>query len=181
MFIQGVSSCHPHSQVAAGSALVMCIYFHELLSLVAWKFQASSSLFLSPPGCSPRYLHFLSPHPAVTCCHCTLPPGSPLVSGGLIPKPLKVLGNLHCSPGISCCSSSMWSFQPLCLLGISMAAPWQGCSIPGKSLPQGLVAVLSTGVFGSPIFLGTGMFYPFPTALREHEQPFPIDFPSAFH
>lgn len=157
------------------------MHFHELLSLAAWRFQASNSLFLSLLGCSPKYLHFLSPYPAVTCCCCTLHLGSPLVSEGLIPKHHKVLGNLHCSSGISCCSSSIWSFQPLCLLGISIAAPWQGCSIPGKFLPQCLVAVLSTGVFGSPISLGTRNFYPFPTAFRAYEQSFPIDFPSAFN
>lgn len=123
----------PHSQVAAGNPLLKC------MSMSSWRFQASNSLFLSLLGCSPKYLHFLPPHPAVTCCHCTLHLGSRLVSEGLIPKHRKVLGNLHCSSGISCCSSSTRSSQLLWgLLGVSVTAPWQGCSIPGKFLPQWL-------------------------------------------
>lgn len=157
------------------------VHSHELLSLAAWRLQASNSLFLSLLGCSPKYLHFLPPYPAVTCCCCTLHLGSPLVSEGLIPKHHKVLGNLHCSSGIRCGSSSICSFQALCSLGISITAPWQGCSIPGKFLPQCLVAVLSTGAFGSPISPGTRTFYPFPSAFREHGQSFSTDFLSAFN
>lgn len=178
LFIQGVRSCHLPGGCQKSPVNV---HFHELLSLEAWRFQAPKSLFLSPLGCSPKYLHFLSPYPAVTCCRCTFCLGSPLVSEGLIPKHHKVLGNLHCSSGISCGSSSIWNFQLLCLLGVSITAPWQGCSIPGNFLPSCLGAVLSPGVFGSPISLGTRMFYPFPTALREYQQPFSIPFPSAFH
>lgn len=124
------------------------VHFQELLSPVACRFQASNSLFLSLLGCSPEYLDFLSPYPADTCCRCTLHLGSPPVSEGLIPKHCKVLGNLPCSSGIS------WSFQLPCLLGISVPAPWQGCSIPGNFLPQCLEAVLSTGAFGSLVSLG---------------------------
>lgn len=66
---------------------------------------------------------------------------------------------------------------------LGIAGGFSHCSLAGLQhsweVPSS-VAVLSTGVFGSPISLGTRMFYPFPTAFREYAQCFSMDFLTAF-